>query len=53
LYQPQQHPVRDAHDTFFIASPAETKTIPQDYMQRVKDIHEHGGYGSVGYDIFH
>jgi len=49
LYQPQQHPVRDAHDTFFIASPAETKTIPQDYMQRVKDIHEHGGYGSVGY----
>ncbi len=29
LFQPQQHPARDAHDTFFISAPARTFTIPQ------------------------
>lgn len=49
LFQPQQHPARDAHDTFFTEAPAATKDIPLDYLQRVKDVHEHGGYGSIGY----
>merc|ERR1719484_507551 len=42
LYQPQQHPARDAHDTFFIKEPAKATTIPADYMQRVKTMHEKG-----------
>lgn len=50
LFQPQQHPARDAHDTFFLNRPAiTTSDFPEDYLQRVKDVHEHGGYGSVGY----
>jgi len=56
LFQPQSHPARDAHDTFFIADPATTISIPEDYMQRVKQMHEKGGegsYGCVGMDITH
>jgi phenylalanyl-tRNA synthetase alpha chain len=49
LYQPQQHPARDAHDTFFIKSPALAQNIPQDYLKRVKDMHEIGGQGSTGW----
>jgi len=50
LFQPQQHPARDSHDTFFMESPSTTLNIPEDYMARVKDVHENGGYGSTGYD---
>merc|ERR1712137_458421 len=49
LFQPQQHPARDAHDTFFLLDPATSKDIPADYMQRVKDTHEKGGHGSIGW----
>eukprot|EP00004_Rigifila_ramosa_P019819 TRINITY_DN5089_c0_g1_i3.p1 TRINITY_DN5089_c0_g1~~TRINITY_DN5089_c0_g1_i3.p1 ORF type:complete len:517 (-),score=121.31 TRINITY_DN5089_c0_g1_i3:27-1577(-) len=49
LFQPQAHPARDMHDTFFILDPATCRDIPADYMERVKDVHEHGGYGSAGY----
>ncbi|GLH10957.1 Phenylalanine--tRNA ligase alpha subunit [Gryllus bimaculatus] len=49
LFQPQQHPARDAHDTFFISEPATSKNFPKDYMQRVKKVHSEGGYGSQGY----
>lgn len=51
LFQPQQHPARDAHDTFFLTKPAATpaSNFPQDYLQRVKETHQHGGYGSIGY----
>ena len=51
LFQPQQHPARDAHDTFFLTLPAATPaaTLPPDYLQRVKETHERGGYGSIGY----
>jgi len=51
LFQPQQHPARDAHDTFFLTRPAATPTdvLPQDYLARVKDVHQSGGYGSIGY----
>ena len=45
LYQPQQHPARDEHDTFFIKEPAATLTIPQEYLERVKATHENGGEG--------
>ena len=49
LFQPQSHPARDAHDTFFIKKPATCLKIPEDYMQRVKQVHSKGGYGSKGY----
>jgi phenylalanyl-tRNA synthetase alpha chain len=49
LFQPQSHPARDAHDTFFIKEPAETVSVPEDYYERVKKMHEVGGSGSIGY----
>merc|ERR1712050_157768 len=33
LFQPQQHPARDAHDTFFISDPAETTIFPEEYLE--------------------
>ncbi|XP_023021722.1 phenylalanine--tRNA ligase alpha subunit isoform X2 [Leptinotarsa decemlineata] len=49
LFQPQQHPARDAHDTFFISDPKISTKFPQDYLERVKKVHSKGGYGSLGY----
>ena len=49
LFQPQSHPARDAHDTFFIEDPAATLSVPEDYYERVKNVHQEGGYGSQGY----
>lgn len=76
LFQPQQHPARDSHDTFYLKGlfhligwtipsgflliftchscivPSTTKELPEDYVERVKRVHESGGYGSRGYGIF-
>ncbi|GAB4837910.1 hypothetical protein Ancab_027436 [Ancistrocladus abbreviatus] len=49
LFQPQQHPARDSHDTFYLQVPSTTRELPEDYVERVKHIHESGGYGSRGY----
>ncbi|URD93080.1 phenylalanyl-tRNA synthetase alpha [Musa troglodytarum] len=49
LFQPQQHPARDSHDTFFLKAPSTTRYLPEDYVERVKCVHESGGYGSKGY----
>ncbi|KAA8536104.1 hypothetical protein F0562_028582 [Nyssa sinensis] len=49
LFQPQQHPARDSHDTFFLQVPSTTKMLPEDYVERVKHVHELGGYESRGY----
>jgi phenylalanyl-tRNA synthetase alpha chain len=49
LFQPQSHPARDAHDTFFIKEPAQTVSVPEEYYERVKKMHEVGGAGSIGY----
>lgn len=49
LFQPQSHPARDAHDTFFIKEPATTVSVPEEYYERVKTMHEVGGSGSIGY----
>uniref|UniRef100_A0A7S1TPU5 phenylalanine--tRNA ligase n=1 Tax=Phaeomonas parva TaxID=124430 RepID=A0A7S1TPU5_9STRA len=51
LFQPQSHPARDAHDTFFIKEPALTVRMPDDYYERVREVHENGGYGSIGHGI--
>lgn len=49
LFQPQQHPARDAHDTFFLSYPEKSFKFPEKYMERVKKTHSNGGYGSQGY----
>jgi len=49
LFQPQQHPARDSHDTFFISNPAAAQDIPREYLEGVKRMHEVGGEGSIGW----
>ncbi|KAG7208281.1 hypothetical protein KM043_014524 [Ampulex compressa] len=49
LFQPQQHPARDAHDTFFISEPCLSTNFPMKYLKKVKKVHSEGGYGSQGY----
>ncbi|XP_062509789.1 phenylalanine--tRNA ligase alpha subunit-like [Corticium candelabrum] len=49
LFQPQQHPARDMHDTFFVKEPRHATDFPMDYLERVKTVHSEGGYGSQGY----
>lgn len=49
LFQPQSHPSRDMHDTFFIKDPAVTPKLPEGYVAAVKEVHEVGGHGSIGY----
>ncbi|OCT90443.1 hypothetical protein XELAEV_18019057mg [Xenopus laevis] len=49
LFQPQQHPARDQHDTFFLQDPALATEFPMEYLERVKKVHSEGGYGSQGY----
>ncbi|ORX80740.1 hypothetical protein K493DRAFT_242506 [Basidiobolus meristosporus CBS 931.73] len=49
LFQPQQHPARDMHDTFFLKDPATTNSFPEELLKKVKDIHTNGGHGSIGY----
>jgi len=49
LYTPQQHPARDAQDTFFIREPSTTKDLPEDYLHITKQTHEKGGWNSIGY----
>ena len=69
LFQPQQHPARDQHDTFFLkgklskdkkiyiyntpvndcyTDPKLSCDFPMDYVERVKNMHEFGGHGSLG-----
>ncbi|GJX43768.1 phenylalanine--tRNA ligase alpha subunit, cytoplasmic [Tanacetum coccineum] len=49
LFTAQQHPARDLQDTFYSKDPSTTKTLPEDYVERVKTMHESGGHGSRGY----
>ncbi|XP_062387863.1 phenylalanine--tRNA ligase alpha subunit isoform X2 [Sardina pilchardus] len=49
LFQPQQHPARDQHDTFFLSDPAISRDFPLEYLEKVKKVHSEGGFGSQGY----
>lgn len=50
LFQPQSHPARDAHDTFFMKGECgNTRRLPEEYYEKVRDIHENGGFESIGY----
>ncbi|KAJ2705836.1 Phenylalanyl-tRNA synthetase, beta subunit, cytoplasmic [Coemansia sp. IMI 203386] len=48
LFVPQQHAARDLQDTFYLLDPATTDDLPA-FWETVKDVHEKGGYGSIGY----
>lgn len=59
LFVPQQHPARDLQDTFYISDPkvagkpgTETDDDGKDYeayWENVKQVHQDGKYGSIGY----
>lgn len=49
LFQPQNHPARDAHDTFFLGRPAQTTAFDEAYLARVRRMHSEGGNGSIGH----
>jgi phenylalanyl-tRNA synthetase alpha chain len=51
LFQPQDHPARDMHDTFYLKNPLKVD-IPgfEEYKKEVKGAHEDGGTtGSTGW----
>ena len=51
LFQPQSHPARDAHDTFFLKKPINCNSMGTPaYKDEVKKIHSKGGFGSKGYE---
>ncbi|KAK1772868.1 phenylalanyl-tRNA synthetase [Phialemonium atrogriseum] len=59
LYVPQQHPARDLQDTFYISDPKtagrpcpvspDDKQDYNEYFENVRQVHENGKYGSIGY----
>ena len=50
LFQPQDHPARELHDTFYLNNPKNSKLPEKDRVKAVKDTHEHGGdSGSLGW----
>jgi len=49
LFQPQDHPAREMHDTFYLAEP-ELGDLPKHLVKSVKAAHETGGgTGSLGW----
>ncbi|PUA34164.1 MAG: hypothetical protein B9J98_01445 [Candidatus Terraquivivens tikiterensis] len=49
LFQPQDHPAREMHDTFYLAYPS-TGKLPEGLIEPVKRSHEFGGdTGSKGW----
>lgn len=49
LFTPQSHPVRDSHDTFFIREPAVAQIPDKQYWEKTRDVHEKGGFDSIGW----
>ena len=50
LFQPQDHPAREMHDTFYLNNPKTAKLPEKDRVLAVKDTHEKGGdSGSLGW----
>ncbi|MEK6888667.1 MAG: phenylalanine--tRNA ligase subunit alpha [Nanoarchaeota archaeon] len=51
LYQPQDHPARDMHDTFFISS--SSSALPnKELTEKVKKAHESGVDNSTGHSYY-
>ncbi|PHH76319.1 hypothetical protein CDD82_4048 [Ophiocordyceps australis] len=57
LFVPQQHPARDLQDTFYISDPKagekprshEAGQDTEAYWNNIKQVHQDGKYGSIGY----
>jgi len=50
LFQPQDHPAREMHDTFYLNNPKIAKLPEKDRVKAVKETHENGGEsGSTGW----
>lgn len=50
LFQPQDHPAREMHDTFYLNNPKEAKLPKKELVEAVKSTHENGGdSGSLGW----
>ena len=50
LFQPQDHPARELHDTFYLSNPKVAKLPNKDRVIAVKETHENGGdSGSLGW----
>ncbi|MBN1800587.1 MAG: phenylalanine--tRNA ligase subunit alpha [Candidatus Lokiarchaeota archaeon] len=50
LFQPQDHPAREMHDTFYLSNPKTAKLPDKDRVTAVKETHENGGEsGSKGW----
>ena len=49
LFVPQKHPARDAQDTFFLSDPAKSTVFPEEFLERTKQMHSTGAFGSIGY----
>lgn len=50
LYQPQDHPAREMHDTFYLKNPEKGDLPKQHFVDKIRAIHENGGdTGSTGW----
>ncbi len=49
LFIPQDHPARELQDTFYLKKPERLEIEDEEYMMRVKDMHENGGGISRGW----
>ncbi|MHA1659166.1 MAG: phenylalanine--tRNA ligase subunit alpha [Promethearchaeota archaeon] len=50
LFQPQDHPAREMHDTFYLNNPKAAKLPEEERVRAVKETHENGGNsGSLGW----
>jgi phenylalanyl-tRNA synthetase alpha chain len=50
LFQPQDHPAREMHDTFYLDNPKVANLPPEEYVRAVAQTHENGGTtGSIGW----
>ncbi len=50
LFQPQDHPAREMHDTFYLDNPKVAKLPPEEYVRAIAQTHETGGStGSIGW----
>jgi len=50
LFQPQDHPARELHDTFYLNNPKIAKLPEKERVKAVKETHENGGdSGSLGW----
>lgn len=49
LFVPQQHVARELQDTFYIKEPKVASIPDEKYYEKVRTVHESGGFGSIGY----